>query len=237
MKQPDPPPTKLADHDVLVIEEHYLVVNKPPGVPVQATRDPNRRHLQQLTSELINEPVEVIHRLDVWTSGAVLLARTAEARRQLTPMFEQRTVEKIYEAVCLGVPNPDHGTMKHYLAKHRESGRDIMRPVRSGGKVAITDYRTLGHGPMGEAEDVELSLVELKPLTGRTHQLRAQALAMGWPILGDQHYRNAPTARLPGQLLHARSLTFVDPFNNTEIHVEAAEPDLFARYAAELRAT
>ena len=227
-------PITLRDTHVLVATDHYIVVNKEPGWPVQATRDPERPHLEGAAEAWLGEKVSAAHRLDVWTSGVVLLARTPEARRAFATMFEQQRVRKQYEAICLGVPDPPAGQLKHYLAKRRESGRDIMGSVHSGGRVALTNYRTIG---VSSVDGDTRSLVSLEPITGRTHQLRVQTAEAGWPILGDRQYGTA-TARddLPGQLLHARSLRFDDPFTDETVFVEASPPQLFRRLAQPLHA-
>lgn len=225
-------PITLRDEHVLVATDHYLIVNKEPGWPVQATRDPKRPHLEGAVSVWLGESVSAAHRLDVWTSGVVLLARTAEARTALATMFEQRRVRKHYEAICVGTPDPRHGRLKHYLAKKRESGRDVMRSVRSGGRVAVTNYRTIG---VSSVDGRARSLVWLEPVTGRTHQLRVQTAEAGWPILGDRHYGVEAAEDLPGQLLHARSLRFDDPFTDQTVFVETSPPALFQQLAESLQ--
>lgn len=232
-------PIELTDDQVLHLDDRSVAVNKEPGWPVHATRDPNRPHLEAAVAawlrnagvDVIESPT-VVHRLDVWTSGVVLLARTAEARRELTALFERREVTKIYEAVCVGGPEHNEGMLKHFLAKRRERGRDVMRPVRSGGKVAITRFRVVGRGDGN-------CLVRLEPETGRTHQLRAQTAAEGWPILGDPVYGDSAVnsaCDVNHQLLHARRLTYVDPFDGTRRVIGADPPGYFADLASKRRA-
>jgi RluA family pseudouridine synthase len=226
-------PITLTDAHLLLVTEHLVAVNKEPGWPVHATRDPRRPNLEGALASRLGEPVAAVHRLDVWTSGVVLLARTGEGRRRLTAMFENRTVVKLYEAVCVGRPDPPEGTLKHYLAKRREAGRDVMRSVRSGGKVALTDYTTVG---TGRTEGADLALVELRPRTGRTHQLRVQAAEAGWPVLDDVLYGGQRSrSDLDGQLLHARSLVFDDPWTGDQVVIEAQPYDRFERIASALR--
>ncbi len=241
---------ELLDRSVLHCDDVSIVVNKEAGWPVHATRDPDRPHLEQAVQAYLQSSTGsstggrskavVAHRLDVWTSGIVVLARNDDAVRHLTTQFAERSVTKRYEAICIGGPQDDSGELKHYLAKRRESGRDVMRAVRSGGKVAISRFAVLGRGD-------GLSLVEFELVTGRTHQLRAQTAADGWPILGDRLYgahdesqtqqkRPAPVdVRRPGQLLHARRLTFTHPTTGQSITVEADPPADFETLAAPLR--
>ena len=217
----------LTDDDVVFIDHHYLVVNKPRGLPVHATPDPQRPHLERLTEHLLGQTgLSAVHRLDVWTSGVVVIARTADGRRALSRLFADGAVTKVYEAVCVGRPDEPSGQLRHYLTKRREKGRDVMRSVRSGGKVAITDYELIRQvGPY--------SLIRLEPKTGRTHQLRVQAALAGWPVLGDElygHPERDPERELEGQLLHARSLAFSDPLTGDDRIFEEPPPGLFARF-------
>lgn len=227
-------PIELTDRHVLHFDDHSIAVDKAAGWPVHATRDPNRPHLQAAVEEWLRDRGDVdpapavVHRLDVWTSGVVLLARTAEARRELTRLFERREVSKSYDAICVGGPGDDEGRLKHHLSKQRVRGRDVMRSVRSGGRVAITRYRVLG-GAGG------LSLIRLEPETGRTHQLRVQTAAEGWPILGDDLYgdpaANAAHAAAH-QLLRARRLRYVDPFDGGHRAIEAGWSPTFDRFVS-----
>ena len=227
-------PINLTDAHVVHLDDHSIAVAKEAGWPVHATRDPDRPHLQAAVAGWLRargagdpDPA-VVHRLDVWTSGVVLLAHTVEARRELTRLFERREVAKVYEAVCVGGPRADDGALKHHLAKRRERGRDVMRSVRSGGKVAITSYRVIDRTG-------DLSLVRLEPETGRTHQLRVQTAVDGWPILGDRLYGDPAinaAHEAEHQLLHARSLAYVDPFDGRPRVIVAPAPsrfDLLAR--------
>ncbi|MDH3295371.1 MAG: RluA family pseudouridine synthase [Acidimicrobiia bacterium] len=226
-------PIELTDDHILHHDEHLVAVNKEPGWPVHATRDPSRPHLERAAAARFGPSLGVVHRLDVWTSGVVLLARTPEARRRLNALFEQRAVTKTYEAVCVGTPDPPEGTLRHHLARRREGGRDVMHSVRSGGKVAVTTYRLLGSAPV---DGLLLSLMQLVPQTGRTHQLRVQAAEAGWPILGDPLYRAAVTEpALPGQCLHAVSLAFDDPWTGEQRLLSAPPPNGFDHYARRLR--
>ncbi len=245
----------LTVRDVIHHDDHCLAVNKAAGWPVHATRDPNRPHVEgaartflasMATTSNPTPYVAVVHRIDVWTSGIVLLVTRRDATQALTTAFEDRNVAKRYLGICVGGPNDDSGQLKHYLAKRRQRGRDIMNSVRSSGKVALSRYRVLGRGD-------GLSLVEFELLTGRTHQLRVQAATEGWPILGDDVYGDgynmgrggisSPHSvsdggpRRPGQLLHAHSLSFEHPVTGRTVFVEAPLPDDFETYARRLLPT
>lgn len=225
-------PIELTDAHVLHVDAHSVAVDKAAGWPVHATRDPNRPHLEAAVAVWLRDRGDddaapsVVHRLDVWTSGVVLLARTVEARRELTALFERRAVAKGYEAICLGGPDDDEGVLEHHLAKRRERGRDVVRSVRSGGKVAVTGYRVIRRSG-------GLSLVGLEPESGRTHQLRVQTAADGWPILGDDLYGD-PAANeahdAAHQLLRARRLSYVDPFSGDHRFIKAGRSPAFDRF-------
>lgn len=227
-------PIEVTDHHILYADARSIAVDKEAGWPVHATRDPNRSHLQAAVAEWLSKRGDddpapaVVHRLDVWTSGVVLLARTAEARRELTALFERREVNKSYEAICVGWPDDDDGVLRDHLRKRRERGRDVMRSVRSGGKVAITRYRVLGRTG-------DLSLVRLEPETGRTHQLRVQTALDGWPILGDPLYGD-PTVNaahsVAHQLLRARRLEYSDPITRALRVIEAGRLPDFDRFVS-----
>ena len=227
---------ELSDDHILHLDANSIVVDKEPGWPVHATRDPNRPHLVAAVRAWLrgrgeSDPAPaVVHRLDVWTSGVVLLARTASARRELTRLFERREVDKVYEAICVGGPDGDGGVLHHYLTKQREQGRDVMRSVRSGGKVAITRYEVV-------TRSAGLSRVRLHPETGRTHQLRVQASVAGWPILGDPVYGDVEANSSHGaisQLLHAARLGYVDPFDGARREISSPLPARFTQPFSEL---
>ncbi len=227
-------PIELTDRHVLHFDDQSIAVDKEAGWPVHATRDPHRPHLEAAVTVWLRERGDddaapaVVHRLDVWTSGVVLLARTVEARRELAGLFERRAVTKSYDAICIGGPDDDEGQLKHHLSKRRVRGRDVMSSVRSGGKVAITRYRVLGRTG-------GLSLIRLEPETGRTHQLRVQTAAEGWPIFGDDLYGD-PSANaahsVAHQLLRARRLRYVDPFDGDSRVIEAGWSPSFDRFVS-----
>lgn len=180
-----------------------VVVAKPPGIPTEPTRDPARPSVVSLVREALGlSPeafVQVPHRLDLDTSGVLLLARDRETLAALNEAFASRAVEKTYLAVVHGSPERDAGTWSSFLGPVERSARKTRwGSVRAGGKKAITEYRVL-------RRDGERSLVECRPKTGRTHQLRVHLSEAGCPIVGDELY-GAPAgehARVGRFLLHA----------------------------------
>jgi tRNA pseudouridine32 synthase/23S rRNA pseudouridine746 synthase len=178
------PPLRILEEN-----ERWLAVDKPPGVLSVPGRESWNRDSVLTRLKARYPELLAVHRLDLETSGVLLFARTAQAQRELHRLFEERQVEKVYEAVLEGVP-PESGTIALSL------GPDPARPGRyrvdPEGKEAITGYRRL-EGPR----------VELLPRTGRSHQLRVHmADGLGLPIVGDPLY-GQPGPRL---LLHCRRL-------------------------------
>jgi 23S rRNA pseudouridine955/2504/2580 synthase len=196
---------------ILYRDEAVLAINKPAGLAVQGGTGLDR-HLDAMLDGLrlgAAERPRLVHRLDRDTSGVLLLARTARAAAELTAAFRRKECRKIYWAIVVGVPRPPAGRIDLALSKRPGRGGERME-LDEEGKHAITAYRVLDHAGR------EAAWLELSPLTGRTHQLRAHCAAIGTPILGDGKYGGAK-AFLPGRELarrlhlHARSLTLPRP--------------------------
>jgi len=203
-----PPPAAAppSDADVAMIrarviyrDDALLAIDKPQGLAVQGGTG-QARHVDRLLDALRFDAPErprLVHRLDKDTSGVLLLARSAEAATKLGEAFHGGKVEKIYWAVCVGVPKPRQGRLSLPLAKGGMVGGERMMKAGDG-KPAITDYRVI------DAASRHASWLELRPRTGRTHQLRVHCEALGTPILGDGKY-GGPAAFLEG-MATARSL-------------------------------
>ena len=209
---------------VLYRDHDMIAINKPAGLAVQGGSG-QTKHLDAMLGALAfdaAEPPRLVHRLDRDTSGVLLLARNAQAARFLTRAFRDGAIAKIYWAVVVGVPRPRHGTIDLALAKLPGRGGERMVAADDAGKTAVTRYRVLDH-----AGD-RAAWVELEPLTGRTHQLRAHCAALGVPILGDGKY-GGRGAFLPGLEsvrgvhLHARTLTVKLPAGG-EVTITAPLP-------------
>ena len=212
----------LADH-ILFIDAEAIVLDKPAGLPVDRPRDGSdslEDALESLRFGFQREP-HAVHRLDRDTSGCLLLARNPKAHKRFAAAFEEGKVRKVYLAVLEGVPGVASGRIDLPLSKHStraEGWRMVGDPKK--GKPAVTEWRLLG------AEDGR-ALVEFRPETGRTHQLRVHAAeGLGLPIVGDPVYGRGGGA----MLLHAASLTLPrDP--KPAIEAEAPLPESFARWA------
>lgn len=200
---------------VLYLDDHAVVVNKPPGVSVVFDRyRPGEESFWQEVWSLLG-PVLVVHRLDRDTTGALLFARTKEAQRSLTQAFFQHRVRKMYHAVVCGVPPWRETTIEQPL---REDGDRAHRTVVDweGGKPARTQVRVL------RVLSADLALVEASPVTGRRHQVRAHLAALGFPLLGDPLYGGKPASR---PFLHARCLDFPHPASGRWVEVQAPYPE------------
>jgi 23S rRNA pseudouridine955/2504/2580 synthase len=196
-------------------DAEVLVLDKPHGLPVQG--GPGiARHLDGMLDALRFEAEErprLVHRLDRDTSGVLVLARTIAAAAKLASAFRGRDVEKTYWAVTVGQPTPPEGRIDIALARRggpRGERTAALDPEEAEeGARAITDFRTL------DAARRRAAWLELKPLTGRTHQLRVHcAEGLGCPILGDGKYGGAAAHMegLSGALhLHARALRLPHP--------------------------
>lgn len=215
--------------DVLYEDNHCLAVDKPAGLPSQGdeTGDPSlvdlaARYLKQKYGKPGNVYVGLVHRLDRPTSGVVLLARTSKAAGRLSAQFREGAVEKVYWAIVEGVPIKDQGTWTDRLEKDRSTNQSrTVEGAADAGKEARVDFRVLERWP-------DAAWIELRPETGRSHQLRVQLASRGLPILGDLKYgaRRRIGAADGGHriALHARSLRFTHPTLGEEIVVEAPVP-------------
>jgi len=205
-----------------------IVVNKPPGLATQGGTKTNE-HLDRLLDGLAEEGgprPKLVHRLDKDTSGALLVARTPRAAAAFSKSFSGRTARKVYWAIVTGVPSIDDGMIDLPLGKQPGSGGEKMHVDESeSGLPSRTRYRVLDQAGNRAA------WVELQPMTGRTHQLRAHMLAIGHPILGDGKY-GGQDAFLTGAIsrklhLHARRIRIDHP-DGGRIDVTAELPDHFA---------
>ena len=171
---------------VLYKDDNIIVLNKPFGLPVQGGTKINRSVddlLVGLTFEKDERP-KLVHRLDRDTSGVLVIARSANIAAKLAKAFAGKDIEKTYLALVHNAPLPPKGTIDYKLLKAIHAGGDYESVAvdEEGGKYAVTEYRAI------ETLARRFALMELKPLTGRTHQLRVHMQAIGCPIVGDQKY-------------------------------------------------
>ncbi len=217
--------------DLLHLDEHILVIDKPAGLSVLPDGwDARARDAPYLVKMLEAEhgKIWIAHRLDKTTSGVMVFARTAEAHRELNRQFERHEVKKVYHALVEGDPKWDEHTARHPLradvGHHHRTVVDNRR-----GKPSATHFRVLER--FGGA-----CLLEAAPETGRTHQVRVHASELGYPLLGDAGYGSRVTRVLARPALHARSLTFRHPASGESVTFLAPYPADFESALAALRA-
>lgn len=202
---------------VLLRDANLLILDKPAGLAVHKgpkTELSLEKFLPALRFGLREQP-ELAHRLDRDTSGCLVLGRHHKALRKLGRLFSSNGVSKTYWAVVEGGPKEDSGTIDQPLLKvtGRNGWRILPDPT---GKPAITDWRVLGRGN-------NVTWLELKPRTGRTHQIRVHCAEAGWPVLGDPVYGPSPKPERPLHL-HARAVAFPYYESKPEIEVVAPPP-------------
>jgi 23S rRNA pseudouridine955/2504/2580 synthase len=174
-----------------------LVLNKPMGLAVQGGSG-TTRHLDGMLDVLRDahgQRPRLVHRLDKDTAGCLLVAKTRFAASALAKTFRSRSARKVYWALVAGVPKVPQGRISTYLAKEEREDESIMRIARhgdEGASHAVTYYAIV------ETSGQLLSWISLKPVTGRTHQLRAHMDHIGHPIVGDPKYFAIENWQLPG---------------------------------------
>jgi RluA family pseudouridine synthase len=201
----------LAPEALLHEDDDLVAVNKPAGVNTQRTPYQLKGTLEYWVSEYFrqqgnSEPARVIHRLDRGTSGVMLFPKQKRAAAWLSQRFHDGAVEKRYLALVSGTPHQREWEVDGPIGKVGSARYGIV----DGGRSALTRFRLL-------AESSGFALVEARPFTGRTHQIRVHLESCGLPIVGDRTYGGEPAARM---MLHCASLTFADN-GGREIFVEA----------------
>ena len=212
---------------ILHRDQSVLVLDKPAGLAVQGGSG-TKRHIDGMLGALRFEAAErprLVHRLDRDTSGILVLARHARAATALTAAFRDRTTEKLYWAIVVGVPPQSRGQINLPLAKTPGRDGERVRVDRASGKPAVTDFMLI------EQIGDQAAWLALWPRTGRTHQLRVHCAAIGTPILGDGKYGGIDAALPgmdlgPGLHLHARAIALPHPDGGT-LSVEAPIPPHF----------
>jgi 23S rRNA pseudouridine1911/1915/1917 synthase len=210
--------------DILFEDNHVVAVNKPAGWP-STHFDGSEETVDRLVKAYLKEKYKkpgnvflgVVHRLDKPVSGVLAFARTSKAAARLSEQFRERAVEKTYWAVVEGDRLPDAGSLEDHLRKDDAAARVEVVPAGTPGAQLARLLFTVRRRHGG------LALVELRPHTGRKHQLRVQLASRGWPIYGDAKY-GSRHALGPAIGLHARSLTFLHPVSKAPTTVTADVP-------------
>lgn len=218
-------------HTLQIIYEdnHLIAINKTAGELVQGddTGDqPLSEAVKLYIKDRYNKPGDVflgvIHRLDRPVSGAVVFARTSKALERMNKLFQDRKIEKTYWAIVNQRPDPLNGRLTHYLQKEKTKNVvkvfDFLSNRAKDAKESILDYDLI-------AEIGNQHLLEVKPLTGRPHQIRAQLARIGCSIKGDVKY-GSPKANEDGSIcLHCRKLAFEHPVTKLRVEISATPPE------------
>ena len=217
----------LSPVPILYEDNHLLIVNKRVSDIVQGDRTGDVS-LDRLLKEFIrvrdNKPGEVFlgipHRLDRPVSGAVVFAKTSKALSRMALMFKEQEVEKIYHAVVNKCPQPESGTLEHYLTRNTKQNKSYAHAGEvPGSKLARLHYRKL-------ASSDHYHLLEVVLETGRHHQIRAQLASTGMVIKGDGKYGARRSNKNGGISLHARRISFIHPVKKLRVDVVAPYPKM-----------
>jgi 23S rRNA pseudouridine1911/1915/1917 synthase len=222
--------------EILYEDNHCLAINKPAGRPsahFAGREETLDRSVKTYLKEKYDKPGQVflgvVHRLDRPVSGVLLFARTSKGAARLAQQFREGTVEKVYWAIVEGNVAQPAGSLEDWLCKDEEAGRvEVVEPQTPGARQALLHYhRRASHGG--------LTWLEIRPQTGRTHQLRVQLAHHGQPVHGDARYGAIHTFG-DAIALHARSLTFLHPVRNEPVTLTAEVPRAWrGRFAYLLR--
>jgi 23S rRNA pseudouridine1911/1915/1917 synthase len=230
------PTSELSDTAILFEDPHLLAMNKcaplltqaPPGIP--SLESLVKAYIKRKYAKPAGVYLGIPHRLDRPVSGVVVFARNTKAAQRVHVQFQERRAKKTYWAIVEGDVSGDCGTWDDYLRKIPEESRTVKAVEgEEGAKRATLEYRVL------ERRSGE-TMIELRPATGRMHQLRVQAALRGHPILGDLVYGSsrsfgpsAETDRDRVIALHARQLVIEHPFTKAELTFEAPLPDYWGQ--------
>jgi 23S rRNA pseudouridine1911/1915/1917 synthase len=226
---------------VLYEDNHCLAVAKPaplltqgvpPGIPTLEAMA--KAYLKERYHKAGNVYLGIPHRLDRPVSGVVLFARNTKAAQRLAEQFQKHQVVKLYWAVVEGNVEPSEGRWSDWLLKLPEEARSTQVSAETpGARHAVLDYRRISTGP-------GVTLLEVRPQTGRMHQIRVQAAERGHPVLGDMLYGAKQPFGPPAALarerviaLHARSLTFLHPIRFEPVTVTAPLPEYWQQLPME----
>jgi len=200
----------------------YIVVNKAAGLiseqsPFEELTAENQVHKHLQTNR--REPyIGVIHRLDRVTSGVLIFAKKKNVLVAFNELFSSRKVQKTYWAIVHKKPAQNKETLNHFLFKNNFKKQAEIVPVNTkGAQECSLSYRVLEQNNLGY-------LLEIKPKTGRFHQIRAQLAHIGLPIIGDEKYGSDQKYLVLSICLHARKLTYTPVDSNDPISYEAAAP-------------
>lgn len=233
--------------EIVFEDDHLLIVNKPPGMVVHPAYEnwtgtlvnALTYHFEHLPQMPGNEGRPgLVHRIDKDTSGLLVIAKDELTMTGLAKQFFDHSIERTYQAIAWGVPEPKEGTIRVNLGRSPKDRRVVVTfPDGSAGRHSVTHYRVI--------KDLRyVSLLECRLETGRTHQIRAHLRYLGHPIFNDKTYGGNEIVKgtvftkykqfidncfkiMPRQALHAKTLGFVHPVTKEALHFESPLPDDF----------
>jgi len=211
------------ESSIIYKDDNLLAIDKPSGLAVQSGSGINFS-IDDALPHLKFEKQEVprlVHRLDKDTSGILLIARNRKSADLLTAAFKTKQIQKIYLAIVKGVPSKKQGVINIPIIKKYQGKNEKVYKDESSGKEAITNYKLLR-----TYDNINCSLLELQPITGRTHQLRVHCKEIGHPIIGDGKYgdRNNASYNMEKRLhLHAFKIVIEDFFGK-KLVIETKQP-------------
>lgn len=215
----------LPSMEILFEDAWLLIVNKPSGLPTQATLDPKRPNLYTLLLESKKwKYIGMHHRLDTPTSGIVLFTKDRSANKGVSLLFQEHQIQKKYLSLINGLPKESSFTIKNHLKSVKyKNGKTKMKSTLSGGDFAHTDFTVLER-----YESKQTSLLQAAPQTGRMHQIRVHLAESQFPILGDSLYFRADR-HYPRLLLHASELHFQHPMTKKSMVITTTLPEDFKK--------
>ncbi len=232
----------LKAEDILLDRDDVIAINKPAGLLAQGTLDATLPHAASVAETYFaahgkkGRKLILVHRLDKETSGILLLADSALRATWLTDRFRDRTVKKVYWAVCYGKLTAGATFTEKAPLSEIDKKTGNVRAVRAGGRQAVTHFTVLAVNPA-----LNVGLVECRPETGRSHQIRVHLEVQGFPIVGDKRYGEGRRTPLPPELLelsaahhllHAKELSFVPGEGLAAVSLKAPLPPRFRDFLA-----
>ena len=212
--------------DILFEDNHLIVINKRSGDIVQGDKTgdlPLNELLKDFLKEKYNKPGNVylgtVHRLDRPTSGIVIFAKTSKALTRMNKLFQTKNIQKTYWAATEGAPKRKSGELVNFLKKNEKQNKSYAHETEiNGSKKAILNYQLIDRGD-------RYHYIEVKPITGRHHQIRVQLSNIKCVIKGDLKY-GAKRPNKDGSIhLHARSIEFVHPVSQVHLKIIAPVPE------------
>lgn len=229
--------------DILYEDDSLMVINKPAGMVVHPAAGNYTGTVvnallgrnQELAGEFddAGDPMRpgIVHRLDKDTSGCLVIAKSGAAMHKLCKAFADREVSKTYAAIVAPCPKVAAAEIRTRIGRHPVN-RKKMAVVQRDGREALTRFSLLKRGRIGK---ISAALLQVRILTGRTHQIRVHMSYFGSPVIGDSTYGGNGRIVAPRQMLHAWKITFPHPFTGEELSFEAPFPADFLEYADKIQ--